>query len=851
MTMRPEHAKREQMPDPAKIRPVRSSVAVPIIAYSCLMFLLMAGVIALISYQVYKRAFYSYSNELALGNNAQAAYVIDGDLVERFAETLTVDEKYEAFAAKLDELKKRINARYFYILTDKGVPGMYTYIYDATHSQEFPGEKYALGRNETVAEYEGAAEVLATGKGFAKAVYYNDKYGELYYAYAPITNSKGKVVAFVGTDIDIAPLHVQMKEYRSVIIMTLAIVLIIFSVLYYLIIRRILTVPMKYITSSALCLSQGDLNFHLPGHLCARQDEIGQLSAVFEAVAHSISRLILDIEHIMWAAREGRLNERAGVFAYQGDYHRIISGVNRTLDVMCRHFDAVPEAIGFFDFKGKMLYGNQALEAFLSLHGLAVDSNNLPIRLLSSEDDRDLEFQIHKVFAGEETSPFTHEICLASSDENAFRHYAMVLLRVLDDEQETHADNKDAVCVMMMLTDVTMLIRAKDDAEQASRIKSDFLSRMSHEIRTPMNAIIGMSQIAKGTDDPEKIKKCLFQIENSSTHLVGIINDILDFSKIEAGKFVLDEQEFSLSDNMDFIMSMMVPRAVEKGLSIALHVGECEHDAIIGDSRRLNQVLINLLSNAVKFSREGEEITLDVEEISSEAGWSVYAFSVRDRGIGIDEQQQAHLFLPFEQANASVGRTYGGTGLGLAISKSIVEMMGGAISLESTPGEGSTFRFTIHVRTHGRSHAHVPSIGLSEPLPGVRNFAGKRLLIVDDIEINREILVELLHDTGLIMETAGDGRKAVEMFRKAPLDYYDVILMDMQMPILDGCEATMEIRATSRPDAARVKIVAMTANVMKEDVDRVLAAGMNGHLGKPIDLSSLLHVLERAFNGHL
>jgi signal transduction histidine kinase/CheY-like chemotaxis protein len=378
-----------------------------------------------------------------------------------------------------------------------------------------------------------------------------------------------------------------------------------------------------------------------------------------------------------------------------------------------------------------------------------------------------------------------------------------------------------------------------ENLEKMSRAKSDFLSSMSHEIRTPMSAIIGMAQIARSASDERRIADCLQKIEDNSKHLIGVINDILDFSKFESGKLLLDEQLFSLGENLAFIESMFQGKVEEKNLTFELRVRNITHDGIVTDSLRLNQVLINLLSNAVKFTDAGGSITLTAEELAHVNGESVYSFAITDTGIGIEPEQAKKLFTPFVQASAHTSRRYGGTGLGLVISKNIVEKMGGDIELDSVLGEGSTFSFTIRVKAQTQATPREAATDDDTP----RDFSGKRLLIVDDIEINREIAVEILRETGVTMDTAEDGKIALDMFTDSPEGYYDMILMDMQMPVMDGCESTEQIRKSGKGDAATVKIVAVTANVMRDDVARAYASGMDGHIGKPIDFSEVYKIM--------
>ncbi len=572
-------------------------------------------------------------------------------------------------------------------------------------------------------------------------------------------------------------------------------------------------------------------------------DEMGQIAKALKQVADNIAGLLAANYKVFTDASAGLLNNRADAKQYKGDYYKILQGVNMTIQTFCRHFDAMPEQIAFFDPSGCMVYGNKTMQEFLDYFELDASDKGLLAGILSSgaaENSGKLPEEAARVFSDTGSGIFSMTISLAAKDET--KSFSLSLRRVTGMEE----DNDKLSCVMLTMTDITEVMRAKSEAEQANRSKSDFLSNMSHEIRTPMNAILGMTQIAAGSEGVTEIKECIEKIEQSSHHLLGILNDILDMSKIEAGKLDFSEEEFKVSDNIEFAISLMKSRTDSSHIEIT-HDIDIRNDYVLADSMRLNQVILNLLSNAIKFSPDGGKINILVREAKPDAETSVYLFKISDQGIGMSEEQIGRLFKSFEQADSSISKRFGGTGLGLAISKSIVEMMDGSIWAESELGVGSTFCFEVRLKTLDAGYTpeteqtEVPDT--DEETESTLDLSGKRVLLIDDIDINRIIVMKMLSETGIEVDEAGNGREAVEMFEKAPPGYYDFILMDVQMPEMDGYEATKVIRTMDRADAESVIIIAMTANALKADIDNALNAGMNGHIAKPIDFKTALKTI--------
>ena len=386
---------------------------------------------------------------------------------------------------------------------------------------------------------------------------------------------------------------------------------------------------------------------------------------------------------------------------------------------------------------------------------------------------------------------------------------------------------------------------ALEVAEKASKAKTDFLSNMSHDIRTPMNAIIGITTLMKNElHQPEKLAEHLAKLETSGQLLLGIINDILDMSRIESGKTTLNVEKMNLPQQISQLDSVIRQQAGQRRQTFMVNT-LVQHENVLADPNRLNQVLMNILSNAVKYTPTGGHIRLKVEELTHTEHYAKYRFVVQDDGIGMSEDFQKTLFDPFTREEKSGINKVQGTGLGMAITRSIVDLMGGSISVESASGKGTRFEVVLELPIDIETDTAQKAQALPEEDDAVSPLSGMKFLCAEDNALNAEILQMLLETRGASCTICSNGQEIVDAFASVRPGEYDMILMDVQMPVMDGLEATRRIRNGENPLGRTIPILAMTANAFLEDMQKSREAGMDEHLSKPVDISALEQTVKR------
>lgn len=388
-----------------------------------------------------------------------------------------------------------------------------------------------------------------------------------------------------------------------------------------------------------------------------------------------------------------------------------------------------------------------------------------------------------------------------------------------------------------------LLQKKTQDAEAAVRAKSEFLSHMSHDIRTPINGMMGMLDIAQShLNNPEKMDLCLSKMRGAADQLLSLINDVLDMSKIETGSIQLVEEPFDMIRLLNGTLAVQEIIASEKSLTIEQDIeGAIEHPCVCGSPNYVRSILVNIISNAIKYTNPGGDIFVSARELSCDGEYVKFEFIVSDTGIGMSEEFAEHIFEPFTQEHAENRSSYQGTGLGMSIVKNLINKMKGTITLETKQGEGSTFTITLPVKLD------TVCFEETETEEEETSIEGMKILLVEDNDLNLEVAQYILEDAGAEIIVARNGLESVELFEQSESDSFDVILMDVMMPVMDGLTATKRIRKLKRKDARTVPVIAMTANVFNEDIIAAKEAGMNEHIAKPLDFDKLIHTLAKYF----
>ena len=445
----------------------------------------------------------------------------------------------------------------------------------------------------------------------------------------------------------------------------------------------------------------------------------------------------------------------------------------------------------------------------------------------------------YRTMCGNELRYFQIKAVRTGSWEN---HHRIVLgFRSVDDEINSEIEKKN------------LLEAALADANRASEAKSVFLSNMSHDMRTPMNAIVGFTTLALShIDNKAQVEEYLRKIMASGNHLLELINDVLDMSRIESGKMQLEEKPCNMHKIVRTLENIIHGDAKAKGLELSVDVIDVDDKGFFCDELRVNQILLNLLSNAIKYTNAGGRISFCVtEKPGAPDGFANYEFIIKDTGIGMNEEFVSHIFEPFERERNSTISGIQGTGLGMAITKNIVDMMNGSIEVKSKKDVGTecrvelTFRLNSEVKEQPDDEMQAIQNAVVNKVVDHHN---ERILLTEDNELNQEIAVAILSEIGFIVEVAGNGQEAVDMLKNSKPGYYRLVLMDVQMPVMNGYEAAMAIRAFDNEEIASIPILAMTANAFEEDKQKAIQSGMNGHIAKPIDIKNLIETIDKVLN---
>ncbi|MCL2707532.1 MAG: ATP-binding protein [Defluviitaleaceae bacterium] len=747
-----------------------------------------------------------------------------GDYVESLTELK--DEKYFTIKRRMLELRVGTGLAYFYIFADLGCPDMYFLVFDATFQgggTSFFDEDFGIPVPKS--SYTEAERIFRTGE---PVVVLNDprhEHSENTYSFTPIKDEYGDVVAIIGTDINMQSLETQLRSflYTSVTIIVIGS----FSLLFvmYFALRGFVVRPIQKLTAISSEISTGNIEGEIPEWLINRKDEMGILGKSFASMSEALREMLGKNDALFEAAMSGRLGARGDPSALGGFFGQAADKINDTLDVIGGYFDNIPGALAILNADYDIVFKNELFsETFAGIEDAAVYRS-----MLETDDACDMLELKNRLADRLADGGFSVLIWFALPEGKFCLSFLCSLVT---------RDGK-ANGAIIVVTDSTELVAAKDKALSANKAKSEFLSRVSHELRTPLNVILSMAKLGLTDKLLEESSERFKKIVSSSSHLSDIINDVLEMSRIESGKMEIKSEPLNLKRVAMDCVELLSIRAGESGIELVQSIDPELPEVLTGDGFRIKQILINLLSNAVKFTQEGS-VSLEVMLKERGADSCEVSFSVEDTGIGMSNEFLEKIFSPFEQEDTFLSRRHVGSGLGLSISYNLAGLMGGEMTVTSELGKGSRFDFTI---PFGLSDSILPHEQGEESAREV-SLEGKRLLLADDIEINRVIMLEVFEGTGVEITEARDGAEAFGLFSGSREGYFDCVLMDVQMPKMDGYSATAAIRGSGRSDSG-VPVIAMTANALKEDIEQALSAGMDDHIAKPIDFETCIQKVSR------
>ena len=801
-------------------------------------FLLFADVFLGVSLTIQsQKAIKTLINSRMLDMSNTAASMINGDVVGSLTAEDEGTEPFETELNKLRAFQNNMELKYIYCIKQVGEKEFVFSIDPAVDPGEF-GSPIV---------YTDALYSASKGVASVDMDPYEDAWGKFYSAYSPVFDSEGNVAVIVAVDFSATWYENQIAGFVRIILADIMITVIIGIILIYIVMNNVrkyfsslitelndVSDDVDDITKEFVDTSNSAISEDVAGLNVLEDDAKDEIQIIGKKI-HSVRDHLRDyMDH---AQRQANNMITALAADYWSVYYVNLDDDEGTCYRSHSELENGLKEGETFCFSEKCReYANEHVtESYREEFLRFIDPDNIREKLATEPI---IAYRYLSIKNGRET-------------------YEM--LRIAGVRRVEDRDDHTVHSIGVGFTDVDKGMRrtleqsqALSDAlavaEEASKAKTVFLSNMSHEIRTPMNAIIGINKIALSDPDiSERTRDYLNQIEDSAEHLLKIINDILDMSRIESGRMTVKSEEFSLRKLLDQIDTIIGSQCKDKGLNYKSQVVGDVDRCFIGDGVKLEQIIINILGNSVKFTPPGGDVSFTAEQTNSYGGKSLLKFTMKDTGIGMDEEFLPRIFDSFSQEDSSSTNRYGSTGLGMAITKSMVDMLNGEISVTSKKGKGTQFVVSITL-LDAKSAENANKQVTSENKDGGEeavSLSGKRILLAEDIEVNARIMMKILDMKQLLAEHAENGKIAVEMFKDHPEGYYDAILMDMRMPEMDGIDATVAIRALDREDAKRIPIIAITANAFDEDVHRCLQAGMNAHLSKPVEPELIFSTLEK------